>query len=111
MTVDPVSGQTPVSAGPAPPHTKVARWSVGLAEAAVAVTAVAAYCVAYAVGGSSAVEDNWVAILVTTSFFAGVVASAVAFVLVVAVKVNHERWTLLWSSLAMPPEDGGLAAR
>lgn len=105
MTVDPVSGQTPISAGPAPLHTKVAHWSVGLAGAAAAVTAVAfaAYGVAYAVGGSSAIEDNWVAILVATSFFAGVLASAVAFMLAVAVKVRHERWTLLWLPLSVFP--------
>ena len=105
MTVGPISGQTPISAGPAHKHTRVARWAVGLAEAAAAMTAVAfaVYGVAYVVGGSGAIEDNWVAILVVTSFFGGFLASAVAFVLAVAVKVKHEPWTLLWLPLTVFP--------
>ena len=105
MTVGPISGQTPISAGPAHMHTGVARWAVWLAEAAAAGTAIAfaSYGVAYVVGGSSAVEDNWVAILVATSFFGGLLASAVAFMLAVTVKVKHERWTLLWLPLSVFP--------
>lgn len=105
MTVGPISGKTPISAGPTDVHTGVARWAVGLAEAAAAVTAVAfaLYGVAYLVGGSEAIEDNWVAILVVASFFTGFLASAIAFVLAVAVKVKHERWTLLWLPLSVFP--------
>ena len=105
MTVNPIPGQTPISAGPAHLHTRVARWAVGLAEAAAAVTAVAfaVYAVAYVVGGSEAIGDNWVAILVTASFFTGFLASAIAFMLAIAVKFKHERWTLLWVPLSVFP--------
>ena len=105
MTVGPVSGQTPISTGPAHMHTRVAQWAVGLAEAgaALAAIAIAGYGVAYVMGGSSAVEDNWVAILVVTSFFSGCLASAIAFVLAVTAKVKHERWALLWLPLSVFP--------
>jgi hypothetical protein len=105
MTVGPIPGQTPMSAGPALLHTRVARWAVGLAEAgaAMALIALAGYGVAYVVGGSSAVEDNWLAILVVASFFTGILTSAIAFVLAVAVRVKRERWTLLWLPLSVFP--------
>ena len=82
MTDVPVSGQAPFSAGPAHTHFRRARWAVRLAKAAAAMTAVAValYGVAVVVGGSSAVEDNWFAILVLVLFFGGLLASVMAFV-------------------------------
>ena len=65
--------------------------------------AFAVYGVAFVVGGSSAVEDNWVAILVLVLFFGGFLASVIAFVLAVAVKVKHEQWRLLWLPLSVFP--------
>ena len=67
------------------------------------VTAFAVYGVAYVVGGSGAIEDKWVAMLVVTAFFGGFLASAIAFVLAVAVKARHERWPLLWLPLSVFP--------
>ena len=86
-------------------HSPRARWAVGLAETAAAMTAIAVaiYAVAVGVGGSSAVEDNWVAILVLALFFGGFLASVIAFVLAVAVKVKHEQWRLLWLPLSVFP--------
>ena len=65
--------------------------------------AVAVYGVALVVGGSSAVEDNWVAILVLVLFFGGLLASMISFVLAVAMKVKHEHWLLLWLPLSVFP--------
>jgi cytochrome bd-type quinol oxidase subunit 2 len=105
MTDVPVSGQAPFTAGPAHTHSRRARWAVRLAEAAAPMTAiaVAVYGVAFVVGGSSAVEDNWVAILVLVLFFGGLLASVIAFVLAVAMKVKHEQWRLLWLPLSVFP--------
>lgn len=64
---------------------------------------VVVYAVAVGVGGSSAVEDNWVAILVLALFFGGFLASLTAFVLAVAVKVKHEQWPVLWLPLSVFP--------
>jgi hypothetical protein len=105
MTVGPISGQTPISAGPAQLHTRVARWAVGLAEAAAVLISIAfvVFGVAYLVGGSSATEDNWVGFLTVASLFGALLTSVSAFVLAVAVKVRHERWTLLWLPLSVFP--------
>lgn len=105
MTVGPISGQTPISAGSGHLHTRVARWAVWVAEAAAAMTVIAfaTYGAAYAVGGSGATEDNWVGVLVVTTFFAGLLASALAFAMAVAVKVRRQRWTLLWLPLSVFP--------
>ena len=48
-------------------------------------------------------EDNWVAVLVASSFFGGFLTSAVAFALAVMVKVKHERRTWLWLPLSVFP--------
>lgn len=105
MTVGPVSGQTPISAGPAHVHTRVARWAVGLAEAATVVLVVGfgVLGVAYVVGGSGAVEDTWVGALAAASLYGGLVASLTGFVLAVVAKVKHEGWSLLWLPLSLFP--------
>jgi uncharacterized membrane protein HdeD (DUF308 family) len=65
--------------------------------------AVVVYGVALVVGGSSAVEDNWVASLVLVLFFGGLFASVIAFALAFAMKVKHGQWQLLWLPLSVFP--------
>jgi phosphoglycerol transferase MdoB-like AlkP superfamily enzyme len=71
----------------------------------VAITAsVATFAVAYAIGGSGAIEDNWVALLVTAMAFGpGLVGSLAAFVLAIVAKIKHERWARLWLPLCTFP--------
>ena len=73
MTVNPVPGGAPVSAGPGHVHTQVARRAVGLAEVVAVVVAVsyAIVGVAYAVGGSDAISDNWVGMLSAVALLGG----------------------------------------
>lgn len=105
MTVGPVSGSAPISAGPTHPHTRLTRWAVGLAAAAAVavVAALAVFAVAVAIGGSEATEDNWVGFLVVSLVFGGLLASLAAFALAVVAKVRHEPWALLWLPLSVFP--------
>lgn len=105
MTVGPVSGNAPISAGPAHPHTRLTRWAVGLAAAAASaiVAALALFGVAVAIGGSEATEDNWVGFLDATLLYGGLLASLTAFALAVVAKVKHEPWALLWLPLSVFP--------
>lgn len=86
-------------------HTRVARWAVGLAEAAAVVLVVGfgVLGVAYVVGGSSAVEDNWVGALAAASLYGGLVTSLTGFTLAVAARVKREGWSLLWLPLSLFP--------
>lgn len=105
MTVAHVPGHTPISVGPAPAHSRLVRWAVGL-EAAVAVaiaTSLVTFALAYAIGGSGATEDNWVGLLVAVLLLGGLLASFAAFALAVVAKVKHERWALLWLPLSVFP--------
>jgi hypothetical protein len=81
------------------------RWAVGLAAAAVVAigTSFAILGVAYAIGGSGAIEDNWVGLLAMVSLLGGLLASLAAFALAVVGKVKHERWALLWFPLSVFP--------
>jgi len=105
MTVAPVPGHAPISGGPAPAHSRLVRWAVGLAAAvAVAIaTSLVIFALAYAIGGSGATEDNWVGFLVGVSLLGGLLASLAAFALAVVAKVKHERWALLWLPLSVFP--------
>ena len=105
MAVAPVPGHAPISVGPARAHSRLARWAVGLAGAVVVAIAAtfAIFAVAYAIGGSSAIEDNWVGFLGMVSLFGGLLASLAAFALAVVAKVKRERWTLLWLPLSVFP--------
>ena len=105
MTVAPVPGHAPISVGPAPAHSRLVRWAVGL-EAAVAAaiaTSLVTFAVAYAIGGSGATEDNWVGWLVAVLLLGGLLASLAAFALAIVAKVKHERWALLWLPLSVFP--------
>lgn len=63
----------------------------------------AIFAVAYAVGGLGATEDNWVGFVGAASLLGGLVASLTSFVMAVATRVRHERWSLLWLPLALFP--------
>jgi hypothetical protein len=94
-----------VAAGSGRRHGRPARWAVGLsALSGVAIAAsIAAFAIASAVGGTSAAEDNWVAYLVASMGFAGLIGSLTAFVLAIVAKVERERWELLWVPLCLFP--------
>jgi hypothetical protein len=82
-----------------------ARWAVALAEAVVAVVALAAivFVVAYAVGGAGATEDNWVGALAAVALLGGLAVALVAFALAVQARLQHDRRALLWLPLAVFP--------
>ena len=105
MAVTPVPGHAPISVGPAHAHSRLARWAAGLAGAVVVAIAAsfAIFAVAYAIGGSSATEDNWVGFLGMVSLLGGLLASLAAFALAVVAKVKHERWAPLWLPLTVFP--------
>ncbi|HEU0247184.1 MAG TPA: hypothetical protein VFR38_08875 [Gaiellaceae bacterium] len=94
-----------VSTGSADTHSRLARWAVVLS--AVFVVAVVAtimtFGIGYAVGGQSAIEDNWVAVLALTMAVVGLLASLAAFVLAMVAMIRRERWTLLWAPLCAFP--------
>jgi hypothetical protein len=103
MAANSLAVRVPISGGSA--HSRLTRWAVGLA-AAVAVVIAVSYAilgVAYAVGGSDAIEDTWVGYLGGVSVVSGLLVSLVAFALAVVSKVKHERWTLLWLPLSVFP--------
>ena len=101
MTV--AAGRGPIPGGTARSH--LARWAVGLAVAVAAVVAVSyvTFALAYAIGGSDAIEDNWVGFLGGVSLLGGLLASLVAFALAVVAKAKHERRTRLWLPLSVFP--------
>ena len=105
MTVGPVQGHAPVSAGPGDTHSSLARWAVGLSAvfAGAAVATIVTFAVGYAVGGWSAIEDNWVAVLGLTIALVGLLASLAAFVLAIVARIRREHWTLLWAPLCAFP--------
>lgn len=104
MTVH-VPGHVPASTGSAETQSRLARWAVGLSAVFVAAVgaAIATFALGYAVGGQSAIEDNWVAVLGATLAFVGLLASLAAFVLAIVATIKGERWTLLWVPLCAFP--------
>jgi hypothetical protein len=100
-----VTGLSFLPSGFAHAHTRLARWAVGLAEAAVAVVVAGAvlFGVAWVIGGTGATEDNWVGSLTAATLYAGLLASLTAFVAAVVARVRHEAWALLWVPLVVLP--------
>ena len=86
-------------------HTRLARWAVGLAEAAVAVVAAGAVLlgIGWLVGGSDAVEDTWIGATTAAALYAGLLTSLAGFGLAVFATAKHEAWRLLWLPLAVLP--------
>ena len=105
MTTHPVPGRASMPPDRDRVHTRLARWGVGIAAAvAVAILVSAAiFAVAYAVGGSGAIEDNWVGFLGAVSLLGGLVAALAAFALALAAKIRHEQWALLWLPFSLFP--------
>lgn len=104
MSVHPVAGGAPISAG-SHPDTHLARWAVVLA-AAVVVVLVVAYAIfglAWAIGGEDAVSDTFVGYLAGFALLGGLLASLIAFVLAIVARIKHERRSLLWLPLTVFP--------
>ena len=85
--------------------SRPARRAVGIAGvvSAAIVMSFALFAVAYAVGGSAAVDDTWIGLILAVSLLGGLAASLVAFVLAVMATVRHGRWGPLWFPLALFP--------
>ena len=105
MTVAPVLGRVPASAGSGEPHSRLARWAVGLSTlfGVAIVASITTFGIAYALGGASATEDNWVGYLVAGMAFTGLLGSLAALVLAIIAKIRRERWVLLWLPLSLFP--------
>jgi hypothetical protein len=105
MTGAPVLGHVPASTASTDAHWRPARWAVELSAVFVVagVATITTFAVGYAVGGQSAIEDNWVAVLGSTVAFVGLLASLAAFVLAIVAKIRREHWTLLWAPLCIFP--------
>jgi predicted transporter len=101
----PVEDHVPIPTGSANAHSRLARWAVGLSTvfAAAVVATIMTFAVGYAVGGQTAIEDNWVAVLGLTMAFVGLLASLAGLVLAIVAKTRRERWTLLWAPLCAFP--------
>jgi hypothetical protein len=105
MTVSPVRRRRPFPSTGAVSHRRLSRWAVGISAvtAAAAAASYAVFGVAYAVGGSDAIGDNWVGLLGAVALFGGLAASFLAFALAVVAKAKHDRWGLLWLPLGLFP--------
>lgn len=105
MTDSPVRRHHLFSPTEAVPHGRLSRWAVRLSAVTAAAVAAsyAALGVAYAVGGSDAIEDNWVGLLGAVAMLGGLAASFLAFALAVVAKAKHDRSTLLWLPLGLFP--------
>jgi hypothetical protein len=93
-------------------RSKLARWAVGLGSlvAVIVSLAYAVVLIALAVGGTEAIEDNFVGYLGGISLLGGLLVALVAFVLGVVAKVRHESWSLLWIPLLVFPVLFGLTS-
>lgn len=82
-----------------------AQWAVALAATTASVVTLAGvvFGVAYLVGGSSAVSDNWVGFLTAISLLGGLIVSPVAFVLAITSRIRHGKSAWLWLPLVLFP--------
>ncbi len=105
MTAAHVQRRVPASAGSGESHSRLARWAVGLSTLwGVAITAsITTFAIAFAVGGATATEDNWVGYLSAGVAFVGFFGSLGAFVLAIIAKIKREHWVLLWLPLSLFP--------
>ena len=104
MTVHPVPGGAPVS-GHAHSSDMQARWAIILSEVVLAFVALTAvlFGVAYAMEGSSGIEDNWVGFIGAVAVLGGLAVSLAAFALGVLARIHDERRPLLWLPLSLFP--------
>lgn len=99
MTVAPIPGHVHASTDSDHPHSRLARWAVGLST--VFGVAIVTILIGWAVGGDSFMDHHlWYS---GTTTLVGVLAAIAGFVLAIVAKVKHEQWTLLWvPMLAFP---------
>ena len=100
-----VSDHVPPSADDGRPQVRLVRWAAGLSAVfgVATLTSITTFAVGYAVGGRSAIEDNWVAYLGGAVALVGLMAALAAFVLAIVSTVKGERWGLLWVPLCAFP--------
>lgn len=81
------------------------QWAVWLATAVstVLILSGAIFGIAYLLGGSNAVSDNWVGMLAAISLLGGLIVSPMAFVLAVTTWIKHGRSRWLWLPLVVFP--------
>ncbi|HEY3293198.1 MAG TPA: hypothetical protein VGJ85_06175 [Candidatus Nanopelagicaceae bacterium] len=81
------------------------QWAIALATtvSAVVIFSGALFGIAYLVGGSNAVSDNWVGFLVAMSFLGGLTISLLAFVLGITAWIRHGRAPWLWVPVVVFP--------
>ena len=93
-------------------RSRLARWAVGLGSFVIVVVALSygVVFIALAVGGTEAIEDNFIGFLGGISLLGGLFVALVAFALGVVAKIRHEQWSLLWIPLTVFPVLFGLAA-
>lgn len=90
----------PVEGGSTLAHGAV---MVAAAVAAVMLASFVIFGIAYLVGGSSAIDDTWVGLLVVIALLGGLLVSFVVFVIALSVVIRHERWRPLWLPLLLFP--------
>lgn len=105
MKGDPLPRHAHAPEGAVPSRSSLARRAARLAAAAtVAITtALGAFGIAYAIGGTEATSDNWVGILVVALLFGGLLASLAAFSLAALARIQREGWAQLWFPLSVFP--------
>ena len=105
MTDNSVPPQTFTKTGTAHPISGMARCAVGIATAVLILDALTAavFIVAFTVGGSEAVSDNWVGMFVAIAMLGGFIVALVAFVLAITVKIKGGEWVRLRLPLFLFP--------
>lgn len=105
MSVSLVPGRVPASSGQGHPNGRLASRAVGLSAVSAAAFAgsIATTAIAYAAGRESAIEDNWLGVLLVTVASVGLLGSLAAFMLAIIARVRREPWVLLWLPLSVFP--------
>lgn len=105
MTMDPILDRNRVQEIDTPTHGQLARWSVGISTAVTVMIALSGviFSVAYAIGGSDGISDNWVGLLGAVALIGALSASLLAFVFAIAARIKHEHWAWLWLPIYMLP--------
>ena len=105
MTVNPLSGRTPMPAHRARTHGRYARVAVALSAIVLAVLGIAygIFGIAYVINGAQGVEDTWVGWLGGLALLGGLAGSFIALGLAAIAWVRGERWKLLWLPLLLFP--------
>ncbi len=86
-------------------NNREAKWAVGIAATVTTILILsgAILGVAYLLGGSSAVSDNWVGFQGAIALLGGLIVSPMAFVLAATARIRHGNSAWLWFPLAVFP--------